>query len=310
MVCKAMLKLTSPAISATFTTLGARLVSLVYDGVDVVMGGGTDHQILTGDWTTGAVCGRHAGRIAGSSYAYEGTAHQLVPNVGTFQLHGGPDNFAVRHWAAETTDNGIRFSLTSPDGDQGFPGELTASATYTLKGSVLALEIEARTSKATLINLTNHAYWNLMGSNAAFDHELEINADAMVPLDDDLLVKGDIRSVDGTRFDFRKLRLIGEDYDNCWVLTGKRGVMKHGLTLRDPQSGRRMEVWTSEAGLQVYTCFHWNGVFPGKRGALQQYAAVAIEPQNLPDAANHAHFPNGILKPGAIYRNRMEWRFG
>ena len=128
------LELSSPGITAGFSTLGARLVSLVIDGVDVVMGGGTDAEFLSGDWTTGIVCGRHAGRITNSAFAIDGVRHKVLPTFGAHQLHGGPDNFGLRHWDHEMIDNGIRFSLVSPDGDQGFPGDVKVTADYVLKG--------------------------------------------------------------------------------------------------------------------------------------------------------------------------------
>jgi aldose 1-epimerase len=307
---QAMLTLSSPEISATFSTLGARLVSLIVDGVDVVMGGGTDTEFLAGDWTTGVVCGRHAGRITHSEFVIDGVTHKVLPTFGAHQLHGGPDNFGLRHWHHEMIDNGIRFTLVSPDGDQGFPGEVKVTADYVMKGSVLSLELKAVTTKPTVINLTNHGYWNLIGGKSAFEHEMSIEADRFVELNDILLPSGALPDVAGTRWDFRAMRLVGENYDNCWVLNGKRGTLRRGLTLRDPASGRTMEVWTTEAGMQMYTCFHWNGVFPGKRGPLHQYEAIAIEPQNFPDACNHKGFPNSVSRPGEVYKNRMEWRFG
>jgi aldose 1-epimerase len=302
-------ELRSSSLSAKFSTLGARLTHLFLDGVDVVMGGGSDHKLLTGDWTAGAVCGRIAGRITNSRFPLNGK-EIVLDSTGPHQLHGGPDNFSLRHWRAELIDHGIKFSITSADGDQGYPGEVKATAIYRLRDNVLSLDLEARTSKPTVINLTNHAYWNLIGGQSAFEHEVMIDGDKMLPLNELLLPSGQLRDVAGTRWDFRKFRLVGEDYDNCWVLNGKRGVMKHGLTLRDPSSGRRMEVWTTEAGMQFYTAFHWDGKFPGKMGPLQQYHAIAIEPQNFPDAPNHANFPSAIVKPGETYRNKIEWRFG
>ena len=303
------LTLANSSITATFSTLGARLVSLIVDGVDVAMGGGADIDILHGDWTTGAVCGRHAGRITNSQFEIDGKVIKVTPTFRQHQLHGGPDNFALRHWGHEPIDNGIRFSLVSPDGDQGFPGQLTVTASYVLKSNVLSLDLQAKTTKPTAINLTNHGYWNLIGAKSAFEHEMDIDADRFVVLNDILLPSGELADVAGTRWDFRKLRVVGENYDNCWALNGKRGQLRKGLTLRDPGSGRRMEVWTTEAGMQMYTSFHWNGAFPGKRGPLHQYEAIAIEPQNYPDACNHKNFPKSILRPGESYKNRMEWRF-
>jgi len=305
-----MLELKSDTIRATFSTLGARLVALDFAGADVVMGGGTDDEIMAGDWTTGAIAGRIAGRITNARLVIDGTEFPLARNAGAHQLHGGPDNFSIRHWRAEPLDNALRFTLHSPDGDQGYPGALDVSATYAVHGNTLSLSFEAVTTKPTVINLTNHAYWNLSGGQrGAFDHEMQISGSQYLPLNELLLPSGELRDVTGTRYDFRQLRTVGGVYDNCWVLDGARGQMKHGLTLKDPLSGRRMEVWTTEAGMQMYTAEHWDGVFPGKSGPLQQYGAIAVEPQNFPDAPSHPNFPSALLRPGETYRQRMEWRF-
>ena len=305
-----MLELKSKSLRATFSNLGARLMSVFVDGVDVIAGGGSDAQIMAGDWTAGAVCGRIAGRIADARFTLDGTEHQLTANLGLHQLHGGPDNFAVRRWDVQEHPNSIRFAINSGDGDQGFPGALTAEATYAIDGGTLSLDFTAVTTKPTVINLTNHTYWNLSGgARTAFDHEMRIDAACFLPLNDLLLPSGEIQSVDGTRWDFRKIRKVAENYDNCWVLDGGRGQLRHGLTLRDPVSRRRMEVWTTEAGMQMYTAWHWNPGMPGRNGPLQQYAAIAIEPQNFPDAPNHPNFPSAVLRPGEVYRHRMEWRF-
>ncbi|WP_373503606.1 aldose epimerase family protein [Aestuariivirga sp.] len=305
-----MLELKSDTLHVTFSDLGARLMSVVMDGVDLVAGGGTDEQLLAGDWTAGAVIGRIAGRITNARFTLDGTEHKLIPNMGEHQLHGGPDNFGVRRWNVQTTDKSICFSIHSPDGDQGYPGAVDASATYALDGNTLVLDLEARTTKPTVINLTNHAYWNLSGGTRnAFDHEMMIDAESYLPLNDLLLPSGEIRSVAGLPQDFRTRKKVGGFFDNCWVLNGKRGDLKHGLTLRDPVSGRQMDVWTTEAGMQMYTAFHWNEGMPGRNGPLKQYAAIAIEPQNFPDAPNHSNFPSAVLLPGEVYRNRIECRF-
>jgi aldose 1-epimerase len=305
-----MLELNSQRLRAVFSAYGARLVSLIVDGVDVVAGGGNDEEFATGDWTAGAVCGRVAGRIANSRFSLEGRTISLVPNEGGHHLHGGPDNFAVRPWAAQVSGEDVRFSLHSPDGDQGYPGALDVTAAYRLTGSILSLDLEARTLATTIVNLTNHAYWNLSGGSiSAFDHEMQIDATAWLPLGEGLLPTGEVRNVEGSRFDFRTLRRIGEPYDNCWCLDGPRHELKRGLVLRDPVSGRRMEVWTSECGMQVYTAAHWNEGFPGRNGPLRQHAATAIEPQNYAGAPSHGKFPSAVLRAGEVYRNRIEWRF-
>lgn len=305
-----MLELTSDTLRVTFSDLGARLMSVVMDGVDLVAGGGTDEQLLAGDWTAGAVIGRIAGRITKSRVTLDGTEYKLTPNMGEHQLHGGPDNFGVRRWKAEQHGNAIRFAITSPDGDQGYPGTLEASATYTLSGNTLSLDLEARTTKPTVVNLTNHGYWNLSGGERnAFAHEMQIKAESYLPLNDRLLPSGEIRSVSGLPQDFRKRKTVSEFFDNCWVLDGERGTLRHGLTLRDPVSGRQLDVWTTEAGMQMYTAWHWNEAMPGRNGPLKQYAAIAIEPQNFPDAPAHKNFPSAVLRPGEVYKNRIEWRF-
>jgi aldose 1-epimerase len=305
-----MIELKSDTLRVIFSDLGARLVSVFVDGVDVMAGGGTDEQFLAGDWTAGAVCGRIAGRITDARFTLDGVEHKLAPNMGEHQLHGGPSNFGNRRWDVQSGAQSVRFAIHSPDGDQGYPGALDASATYGISGNTISLDLEARTTKPTIVNLTNHGYWNLSGgARNAFDHEMQIDAYAFLPLDDLLLPSGEIRKVEGTRWDFRKLRVVGEDYDNCWVLDGTRGDMKRGLTLRDPVSGRRMEVWCTEIGMQMYTAWHWDGKMPGRSGPLAQYAAIAIEPQNFPDAPRNANFPSAVLRPGEVYRHRIEWRF-
>ncbi len=305
-----MLELASGQIGATFSSLGARLVALTFVGADLVMGGGTEEDLLSGDWTAGAVAGRIAGRIANARVEIDGIGYTLAKNMGDHQLHGGPENFSVRHWDVQQTDHSIRFSLHSHDGDQGYPGAVDVTATYSITGNVLSLDFEARTTKPTVINLTNHAYWNLSGGErGAFDHDMQIMGSRYLPLSRELLPNGEIRDVSGTRWDFRTLRPVGGIYDNCWVLDGARGQLKHALTLRDPVSGRTMEVWTTEPAVQVYTAEHWSPGFMGKTGPLRQYGAIAIEPQNLPDAPSHPNFPSAMLRPGEIYRHRIEWRF-
>jgi aldose 1-epimerase len=304
-----MLELRNSRIHAIFDPMGARLQSLIIDDVDVVFGNALNFDVNSGDQSAGAVCGRIAGRITKAQFPLDGKIINLVPNRGDYQLHGGPVNFCNSEWAVDADEYSIWFTHSVPDGDQGYPGAVEATAIYKLKDNALSLTLEATTTKPTVINLTNHAYWNMAGKGSVLDQELQINASAYLPLSDDLLPVGEIRKVEGTRWDFRKLRPIAELYDNCFCLDGKRGEMKHGLTLRDPASGRRMEVWTTEAAIQMYTAIHWNNTVPAKSGKLQQGQALAIEPQNYPDAPNHEKFPSAVLRPGETYKNEMEWRF-
>jgi aldose 1-epimerase len=304
-----MIELRNAHIHAIFDAMGARLQSLIIDGVDVVVGNKLGFDIKTADESAGIVCGRYAGRISKARFPLDGKIIELVPNRGDFQLHGGPVNFGNSVWAFEKSEDYIRFTHEVPDGDQGYPGEVKASATYKLSGKVLSLELEAITTKPTVINLTNHAYWNMAGVGSVLNQELQISASHYLPLSPELLPSGEIREVATTRWDFRTARLISELYDNCFCLDGPRGEMKHGLTLRDPASGRTLQVWTTECAIQMYTAIHWNGTVPSKNGFLQQGQALAIEPQNYPDAPNHPNFPSAELRPGETYRNQIEWRF-
>ena len=304
-----MLELRNTKLQAVFSPIGARLMALIVDGVDVVQGNAFDFNLATADTYAGAIAGRFAGRISKAQFPLDGATVKVTPNMGDFQLHGGPDNFAIREWNVEADDYSIWFTLHSPDGDQGYPGAMDATVIYKLKDDVLSLEIEATTTKPTIANLTNHAYWNMAGRGSVLGNELQINASAYLPLNDALLPSGEVRKVEGSRWDFRNLRPIAESYDNCFCLDGPRGTMKHGLTLKDPKSGRNMEVWTTECAIQMYTAIRWDETVPAKSGTLQPSQGLAIEPQNYPDAPNHKNFPSAILRPGEIYRNEMEWRF-
>lgn len=304
-----MLELKSKSHRATFSQLGAKLVSFFVDGVDVVAGPGSDTDALASDFFTGTVTGRYAGRITGSKFTLDGKEIHLVPNVGADHLHGGPKSFCNAMWQVADVPQGLRFTIHSPDGDQGYPGAVNASATYHLVDNVLSLDFEATTTKSTVINLTNHAYWNLAGAGSGLDQAVEMPADHYLPLHGPKLPTGEIKDVTGTEFDFRKLRKVGQAYDTCFCLTGKRGTLRKGLTLRDPESERVMEVYTTECAMQFYTADHFGPAMPGKYGPLVQHGSIAIEPQNYPDAPNHANFPSSVLRPGEVYRHRIEWRF-
>jgi aldose 1-epimerase len=309
-----MITLSSPALKARFSPYGARLIGLEMDGVDVVFGTPLNEDHATWDTSAGVTCGRHAGRISGAQFPLDGEVIKLVPNRDGFQLHGGPHGFGSLIWATKSGASEIEFDLTSPDGDQGFPGELKAKAVYGVTGNVLWAELTATTSKPTAINLTNHAYWNLAGQgagqDAAFGQEVMMNASRRLDTNENLLPSGDFVDVADTEFDFRILRPVARAYDHCFVMDGPRGALKHVLTQRDPATGRRMEVWSTDCAIQFYTAIHWNDKLPGKGKPLAQHQAIAIEPQNVPDAPNHANFPSSILRPGTTYRNRIEWRFG
>jgi aldose 1-epimerase len=208
-----MLELKSSSITARVHPKGARLVSCVVDGVETVMGNRVEDGVLLGDMYAGVICGRHAGRITNASFPIDGKTVHVTPNMGPHQLHGGPDSFATRNWDYIRDANRITFMLESPDGDQGFPGGLSVKGVYALDGNVLSLVITARTTRPTVCNLTNHAYWNMAGGNSVLGHELTIPAEKFFPLNDLLLPLGEMKDVASSRWDFRKPRAIVEDYD-------------------------------------------------------------------------------------------------
>ncbi|MFT3988286.1 aldose epimerase family protein [Aestuariivirga sp.] len=305
-----MIEIRSKSLRAVFNPFGARLVSLFTDGVDVVAGGDGIADVAVGEIYAGTTCGRIAGRITNARFPLDGRIVEVAPNMeGRHQLHGGPDNFAIRTWEAKATGDSVRFSLTSADGDQGYPGKLDVTATYAIEDNVLSADFEARTDKPTIINLTNHAYWNMAGKGSGLAQAAVIDAHSYLPLDSLKLPTGEVKLVDGTRFDFRKERVVGEVYDHAFILNGARGDLKRAIRLSDPESGRAMEIFCTEGCLQFYTAEHWGPSIPGKYGPLAQYGAIALEAQNFPDAPNHANFPSGVLRPGETYRHRIEWRF-
>lgn len=305
-----MITLSSPGLTVSLHPMGARIASCVVDGVETAFGSGPESAIMAGDIFAGAICGRHAGRISNASVPLDGERVQLKANAGPHQLHGGDTGFHARRWDWLRDGNRVTFYLNAADDEEGYPGNLDAKAIYTLVGHTLALTLEARTTRATVCNLTNHAYWNLAGGGSVLQHDLQVMGDRYFPLDDLLLPLGKLEPTAGTRFDFRESRAIRDDHDFCTKLSGPRGAMKHGLTLRDPGSGRRMEVWTTEGCMQTYTAIHWQPQMTGQMGPLHQSHALAIEPQNVADAPNNPAFPSSILRPGEFYRNHMEWRFG
>jgi aldose 1-epimerase len=301
--------LKSPSLEVKLSSLGGRLMSCVFDGQETTFGAGPDDKPDGGDLYSGIICGRHAGRITGAVFPLDGREVKLSANRPPNHIHGGFDSFGHREWAHEIAGNRLSLKLHSPDGDEGYPGALDVTAVYEVKDTVLSLSFEATTTKPTLCNLTNHAYWNMAASDTVLDHELMIAGSQFFPLDDDMLPLGEIKDVADTRWDFRRMRRIAEDYDNCFLLDGKHGEMKQALRLRDPQSKRTLDVFTTERCVQVYTAWHWEPSVTSRGGPIKRSQAFAIEPQCVADAPNHPKFPQSILRPGEVYRNAMEWRF-
>lgn len=295
-----MIELRSDAgLVARFALRGARLVSVIMPDAQ-----GREAEILTGTEAdfAGAVCGRYANRIVNARFELDGRAVQLAANEGPNSLHGGPRGFDKCDWDVAQSGNEVMFDLVSPDGDQGFPGVIEVKARYALKGDTLSLTLKAQCSAPTVVNLTNHAYWNLAGGGSALGHELQIHAGRYLPVDSALIPTGEIALVDGTEFDYRTLRPIATAKDHNFCLTGSRGTLRPVAVLHDPASGRRIDLATSEAGLQLYTAQHFTA-------PLTPFGGIALEPQTWPDAPNHPEFPSAVLRPGQTYRHTMTWRF-
>ncbi|MDX3864694.1 aldose epimerase family protein [Streptomyces europaeiscabiei] len=258
----------------------------------------------------GALIGRYANRIAGGRFTLDGRAYELACNNPPNSLHGGPLGYDKRVWKAEAVEGaaGVRLSRVSPDGEEGFPGRLEVSATYTLDedGGALRIAYEAVTDAPTVVNLTNHSYWNLAGAGAgsAGGHELRIAASRVTPVDADLIPTGELAEVEGTRFDFRAARKVGGGYDHNFVLDkGVTGEAEVVAELWEAGSGRVLSVATTEPGVQLYTADHVEAPFAPGDG-------VALETQHFPDSPNRPQFPSTQLRPGAVYRSETVYGFG
>ncbi|MFI7384913.1 aldose epimerase family protein [Streptomyces sp. NPDC049813] len=259
----------------------------------------------------GAVVGRYANRIAGGRFPLDERVYHLAQNNGANSLHGGERGFDKRVWdAAAVGEHALRLSRVSPHGEEGFPGRLTVSVTYALEeGGVLRVSYEAETDAPTIVNLTNHSYWNLGGAgsgNAAGSHELRIDAGLVTAVDEALIPAGDPVAVDGTRFDFRRIRKVGAGYDHNFVLDkGVTATAEEIAELHDPASGRVLTIATTEPGLQLYTADGFDESLPFAPGD-----GIALETQHFPDSPNRPDFPSTVLRPGEVYRSQTAYGFG
>jgi aldose 1-epimerase len=292
---------------------------------DVVLGFDALEGYIGGyDPYFGALVGRYANRIAKGQFQLDGQTYSIPVNDGANALHGGPRGFDKVVWDAKIIRNGIELTHVSPDGDQGFPGTLSTTVRYTLAGATLRIEYAATTDKETVVNMTNHSYFNLsgQGSGDILSHEVMIAASRYTPVDSGEIPTGELRSVAGTAFDFRSMHRIGErinqsddqlkighGYDHNMVLDRANGQLARAAEVYDPASGRRMEVLTTEPGLQFYSG-GWIEKVTGKAGQTYgKYSAVCLETQHFPDSPNHPAFPSTTLKPGREYRSTTVFRF-
>ncbi|HEU4833674.1 MAG TPA: aldose epimerase family protein [Pyrinomonadaceae bacterium] len=284
---------------------------------DIVLGFETLDEYARNPRYFGALIGRHANRIARGRFSLNGVEYQLPCNNGPNHLHGGFKGFDKRVWNGSTAGNVVHLSYLAEDGEEGYPGNLTAVVTYALVDNELYIDYHATTDRDTIVNLTNHSYFNLRGAGTILDHELMLNADHFTPVSSDLIPTGEIKSVEGTPMDFRKAKAIGAEldqvaggYDHNFVLNKWDGSLRLAARLYEPVSGRALEILTTEPGIQFYSGNFLDGSYIGKNGvAYEKYTGLCLEPQHFPDAPNHPNFPSTVLRPGEEYKHRSVYRF-
>lgn len=294
---------------------------------DVALGFDSLEGYLAKNPFFGCITGRYANRIGGAVFKIDGVEYKVTANSGKHQLHGGKAGFDKKLWKARQIQQGdgvgVELSYTSADGEEGFPGTLTCTVTYTLtQDNGLQIDYQATTDKPTVLNLTNHCYFNLAGEGSGdiLGHELTIPTDQLTATDDDLITTGEIVSIKDTPLDFTSPHLIGErigadfkplvqgiGYDHNYVLSGSG--LKLAATVKEPKSGRVMTVRTTEPGVQLYTGNHLNGVV-GKGGHVyaKRYG-FCLETQHYPDSPNHPNFPSVILRPGETFESTTIYQF-
>lgn len=274
--------------------------------------------------------GRYGNRIAKGKFTLEGKEYSLSINNGPNHLHGGPTGFHARVWDAEQlSENSLKLHYLSADGEEGFPGNLDMTVVYTFTDdNELVIDYTGTTDKTTVVNMTNHGFFSLTGianpTPTIEDLECEINADYYVPIDDTSIPTGEIESVKDTPFDFTTPHAVGEridadhiqtkrgaGYDHCFVLNKKQpGELTFAARVVEPKSGRTMEVYTTEPGVQVYTD-NWADGYKGQHGAtFPRRSAICFEAQHFPDSPNHPYFPSVVLKPGEVYTQKTIYKFG
>lgn len=318
-------------MEAAITNYGGILVSLKVPDksgrpLDIVNGFDSFDGYIKNPAYFGAVIGRYANRIAHGEFQLDGVKYHVPKNDGANALHGGVLGFDKRIWDSRTTPNGVEFTYISKDGEEGYPGTMTARVTYSMTDdNGLRLDYRATTDKNTVVNLTNHSYFNLAGQGDGdiLGHELTLEADRFTPVDSGLIPTGVLQPVEGTPFDFRKPAVIGsrindsneqlklgKGYDHNWVLNRKGGSVELAARVREPRSGRVMEVLTDQPGIQFYTGNFLDGSIHGKFGAMyKQRCALCLETQHFPDSPNHPDFPSTVLKPGQEYKTSTIFRF-
>lgn len=319
-------------LKATITPYGGKVISLWVPDKngnlgDIVLGYDSASQYPAGNPYFGALIGRYGNRIGKGQFTLDGTTYQLDTNNGANALHGGPGGFHNVMWdVVEVKSNSIVLAYTSPDGEEGYPGTLQAKVSYTLTdNNELTIEYEATTDQPTIVNLTHHSFFNLGGEGVGdiLNHELQIIADKFTPVDEGLIPTGELKPVAGTPFDFNKPTAIGarieaddiqlkygKGYDHNWVLKREGTGLSLAAVASEPTTGRVMEVWTTEPGLQFYSGNFLNGTEGGKAGKQYQFrTGFCLEAQHFPDSPNKPEFPSTLLRPGQIYLQKTVYKF-
>lgn len=304
--------------AVAITTYGGAIVSLQAPDrngsfADVVLGFDTLAEYARNPRYFGGLIGRHANRIAQGRFALDGVTYQLTQNNGVNHLHGGARGFDKHVWQVtdDSSSDSLHLEYLSADGEEGYPGNLHASVVYKLSDNELAINYEATTDRETIVNLTNHSYFNLAGHGDILRHELMLHAGGFTPVSDELIPTGEIKPVENTPMDFRAGRPIENGgYDHNFVLSDYDGALRLAARLYEPNSGRVLEILTTQPGIQFYSGNFLDGSFTGKGGVVyNRYAGLCLEPQHFPDAPNHTNFPSTTLKPGEVYREISVYRF-
>lgn len=295
---------------------------------DVVLGFDNLTDYIKSSPYFGALIGRYGNRIAKGKFTLDGTEYTLATNNGANALHGGLKGFDKVVWNAHPVQSpdgpALELTYLSKDGEEGYPGNLSVKAVYTLTSdNALKLEYTATTDKDTIVNLTHHSYFNLAGKGDVLNYVVMIDADKFTPVDSGLIPTGELRPVEGTPFDFRTPTAIGarinqndeqlkfaNGYDDNWCINNYTGALRLMARVYEPTSGRVLEVFSTEPGLQFYTGNFLDGTLKGKGGWVYQFRdAFCMEPQHYPDSPNHPDFPSVVLKPGEVYHNTIVYRF-
>jgi aldose 1-epimerase len=316
-------------ITITITNYGG-IITGIYTpdkngkSTNIVLGFDNLDQYLQGHPHFGALIGRYGNRIANAQFTLDGVTYHLAANNGNNSLHGGVEGFDKKLWDPLVISckerSALQLTYLSPDGEEGYPGNLKVTVTYELLMDQFYITYEAETDKPTVLNLTNHSYFNLAGEGTILDHILYLNASRYTPVNDELIPTGELAYVEGTPFDFRKPHAISEHfdevggnppgYDHNFVLDGTEGESRLAAKLMDPKTGRSLEVETTQPGVQFYTGNFLDGTLSSGNRTFVQYSGLCLETQHFPDSPNEPTFPSTVLRPGEKFVSQTIFKFG